>query len=63
VAAEHIAAWQGRLHFGAAQRRAYWGMGVDYPRLNEWPEWSTVEPGKVYAVEAGARLILRVTGR
>lgn len=44
------APWQGRLRFDIARHREHWNMARNYPRLNEWPEWFTVEPGKSYEV-------------
>jgi hypothetical protein len=52
------APWQGRLRFDIARHREHWNMARNYPRLNEWPEWFTVEHGKMYEVtvnEAAAR--------
>jgi len=44
------APWQGRLRFDIARHREHWNMARNYPRLNEWPEWFTIEHGKTYAV-------------
>ena len=44
------APWQGRLRFDIARHREHWNMARNYPRLNEWPEWFTVEHGKTYTV-------------
>ena len=54
----HLAAdsaWSGRLRFDYPRYREHWGMARNYPRLNEWPEWFTVEPERVYTlrVEGG----------
>ncbi len=45
--------WRGRLRFDRPRHRDYHHMPLDYPRLNQFPEW--------FAVEAGARY--RVTRR
>ncbi|MBL8178252.1 MAG: hypothetical protein JNK48_26490 [Bryobacterales bacterium] len=42
--------WQGELRFDIARHREHWNMASNYPRLNEWPEWFTVEPGRQYEV-------------
>lgn len=44
------APWQGVLRFDVARHREHWNMAQNYPRLNEWPEWFTVEPGRLYEV-------------
>ena len=43
-------AWQGRLRFDRPRHRINMGMPVDYPRINQFPEWFTVEPGGRYRV-------------
>jgi hypothetical protein len=42
--------WQGRLFFDKPRHRINMGMPVDYPRINQFPEWFTVEPGGRYRV-------------
>lgn len=44
--------WRGRLHFDLPRHRLHWNLPLDYPRLNEFPEWYTVEPARLYAVRA-----------
>jgi hypothetical protein len=41
-------AWQGRLRFDASRHRDHWNMAINYPRLNEYPEWFTVEGDALY---------------
>ncbi|MEY4886237.1 MAG: hypothetical protein RL151_1546, partial [Bacteroidota bacterium] len=43
-------AWQGRLRFDRPRHRINMGMPVDYPRINQFPELFTVEPGGRYRV-------------
>jgi hypothetical protein len=43
-------AWTGRLRLDTPRHRQHLGLAEDYPRLNEWPEWWTVEPDREYAV-------------
>ncbi len=48
-------AWEGRLKFDRPRHRLIWGLPLDYPRINQFPEWFTVEPGFRYEVRlAGA---------
>lgn len=42
--------WSGLLRFDVARHREHWNMGRNYPRLNEWPEWFTVEHDRAYEV-------------
>ncbi len=44
------APWQGELRFDIARHKEHWNMARNYPRLNEWPEWFTVEAGRSYEV-------------
>lgn len=50
----HLAAdeaWEGRLIFDLPRHREHWNLPLNYPRLNEFPEWFTVEPTRLYQVE------------
>ena len=42
--------WAGRLLFDTPRHRDNLGLPLDYPRLNQWQQWWTVEPGQRYAV-------------
>jgi hypothetical protein len=42
--------WSGRLLFDTPRHRAHLGLGLDYPRLNEWQEWWIALPDRQYAV-------------
>jgi len=44
------APWQGVLRFDIPRHKEHWNMARNYPRLNEWPEWFTVESGRAYHV-------------
>jgi hypothetical protein len=44
-------AWQGRLVFDQARHAAHLKLPVNYPRLNEWPEWFSVLEGTSYRIE------------
>ena len=43
-------AWTGRLHFDYPRHRDHLHLPINYPRLNEWPEWFTVEHDRRYHV-------------
>ena len=44
-------AWSGKVHFDPPRHRHYLGMKTDYPRINAFPQWYTVQPLEVYSVE------------
>lgn len=58
---EADAPWQGRLCFDHPRHRDHWNIARNYPRLNEFPEWFTVEHDAAYQVNdrkyLGAELI------
>ncbi len=45
--------WQGKLTFDTARHKRNLNLPINYPRLNEFPEWFTVEPGRTYTVRIG----------
>jgi hypothetical protein len=53
VRVEAAEAWQGKLCFDYPRHRDNLGLLVDYPRLNSYPEWYTVDHGALYAVRIG----------
>lgn len=42
--------WRGRLRFDRARHRELLNMPLDYARINQWPEWFTVEADGRYQV-------------
>ena len=42
--------WRGELLFDVPRHRLNVQLDTDYPRLNQWPEWWTVEQDRRYAV-------------
>ncbi len=42
--------WRGRLRFDRPRHRVYHHFPLDYPRLNQFPEWFVVEAGTRYRV-------------
>jgi len=50
VCAEVDEPWEGRLCFDHPRHRDNMGLTINYPRLNEWPEWWSVDSDAVYAV-------------
>ena len=42
--------WQGRLLFDRPRHRDHMGLPINYPRLNEFPEWFVVQTDRLYSV-------------
>jgi hypothetical protein len=42
--------WEGRLKFDQARHKRHMKLPLDYPRINQVPEWFTVEGARNYAV-------------
>lgn len=42
--------WEGVLRCDAPRHRTAMGMPLDWPRINQWQEWFTVEAGRSYQV-------------
>ncbi len=44
--------WVGFLRFDRPRHRQYFHMPIDYARINQFPEWFTVELGETYEVRS-----------
>lgn len=53
---EADAAWNGRLAFDTPRSREHFNLPVNYTRLNEFPEWFTVNPCDLYRVTIGGEV-------
>ncbi|MGC9326966.1 MAG: hypothetical protein ACP5I1_04990, partial [Candidatus Hinthialibacter sp.] len=42
--------WSGKLQFDLPRHKAYFHLPSDYPRINQFPEWFTVEADQVYTI-------------
>jgi len=42
--------WEGRLVFDRPRSELYLNMPLDWPRINQFPEWFTLNPGKKYEI-------------
>jgi hypothetical protein len=42
--------WTGRIRFDIPRHRVHLKMPLDWPRINQFPEWFTVEPDQRYQV-------------
>jgi hypothetical protein len=50
VSLEGPATWRGKLRFDYARHRRELNLQKNYVRLNEWPEWFTVDENTLYRV-------------
>ena len=46
--------WQGRMIFDVPRHLTHLHLPMDYPRINQFPEWFTVEAEKEYTVYIGS---------
>lgn len=49
--------WSGKIIFDTPRHREHMRLPLNYPRLNEFPEWYVVERGRDYDVTVGGRTI------
>ena len=42
--------WEGNLVFDAQRHKTIFNLPIDYPRINQFPEWFTAEEGKEYSI-------------
>jgi hypothetical protein len=42
--------WSGKLYFDAPRHQTIWQMPSEYPRLNQLPEWFTIDPEGSYTL-------------
>jgi hypothetical protein len=55
-------AWAGRLRFDVPRHRLTFNMPLNYPRLNEFPEWFVVDQDGLYDVQIDGEKTVRVGG-
>ena len=55
--------WKGRLFFDRPRSKDYLHLPLDYPRINQFAEWFTVETGSRYRVGIGNRRPRTLSGR
>jgi hypothetical protein len=49
--------WEGRLLFDAQRHKTNMGLPIDYPRINQFPEWFTVQKEKQYTITSSNKKI------
>jgi len=56
--------WEGRLIFDRPRHRNYFHLPIDYPRINQFPEWFTIdEPQVVRILSSDEKEIRTATGK
>jgi hypothetical protein len=55
------AKWSGRLKFDGARHRTHMKLPIDYPRINQFPEWYPIASDRRYAVTQNGKRSM-VTG-
>jgi len=41
--------WEGKIHFDSARHKTNFNLPLDWPRINQFPEWFTADADQVYA--------------
>jgi hypothetical protein len=54
--------WIGKLRFDGPRHQQHVGLTSDYPRLNQWPEWWSVDPSRRYAVTLSDGTLIDLEG-
>ena len=49
--------WEGKLIFDPIRHKTILNLPVDYPRINQFPEWFTIDPGTNYRITASNQRI------
>ncbi len=52
--------WGGKLIFDAQRHQTILNLPIDYPRINQFPEWFTAEDGKEYSIVSSQK---EITGK
>ena len=43
--------WEGTLFLGTERHKDIFNLPIDYPRINQFPEWFTINNGDNYSLE------------
>jgi hypothetical protein len=55
--------WDGKIIFDQPRHAENMRLPMDYPRINQFPEWFTVRPAESYEVKIDAEPAARMTGK
>ena len=62
LALDSDAPWQGRVLLDGARHRDVFHLPLDYPRINQFPEWYAIDAEKDYTVVIGERAPVAMKG-
>lgn len=64
ITLEANADWQGKIKFDTQRHNRYWNFPTDYPRINQFQEWFTVDEKKNYRIEfVGDKKTKKISGK
>jgi hypothetical protein len=49
--------WEGKLVFDAPRHKTILNLPIDYPRINQFPEWVTAEENKEYSISSTQKIL------
>ncbi len=52
--------WNGKLVFDAQRHKTILNLPIDYPRINQFPEWFTAKKGEEYSIVSSQK---EITGK
>ncbi len=54
--------WTGKLLFDIPRHKEFFHFPIDYPRLNQFPEWFTIEKDKKYLIQIEGKDAFEISG-
>ncbi len=54
--------WKGTVYFDYPRHKRHFGLTLNYPRLNEYPEWYPIESNRGYQVTANGKALRPLPG-
>jgi hypothetical protein len=49
--------WQGKVVFDSQRHKTILNLPIDYPRINQFPEWFTAKEGEDYSIVSSNKLV------
>ncbi|MDB4583337.1 hypothetical protein N9164_09310, partial [Draconibacterium sp.] len=49
--------WQGKVVFDSQRHKTILNLPIDYPRINQFPEWFTAKEGEEYSIVSSNKLV------
>lgn len=62
VSAASSEPWQGRIIFDKPRHKTVFGLPIDYPRINQFPEWFTVSDAEQLVIRPAKGEVIRASG-